>query len=78
MHEPHRFRSVGRLADDLEVVLDREDEGEAGPDELLVVDEEHGRPALRYAAWPGRESVARLARRRHDGPPGSGIRTRTR
>ena len=33
--------AVGGLADDLEVVLDREDHPEAGPHELLVVDEEH-------------------------------------
>jgi len=40
---PHGLGTVGGLADHLEVVLHREDEGEPGADELLVVDEQDGR-----------------------------------
>ena len=39
--QPHGLGAVVRLTDHLEVVLDREDEREAGAHELLVVDEEH-------------------------------------
>ena len=49
----HRLRAVGRLADDLDVLLGVEDHPESRPNERLVVDDEDADPPRR-----GGESVA--------------------
>ena len=66
--QPHRLGAVAGLADDLEVVLDREDEREAGPHELLVVDEQHASVGSAHEVVLGQRHAA----------PGPGSRRSTR
>ena len=66
-----RGLAVGRLADDLDVRLVREDHPEAGADELLVVDEED---ADRHRQAPADGAVGRRSAggRETRNPPGTG------
>jgi hypothetical protein len=52
-----RLLAVSRLADDLEVVLRLQEEPEAGPDELLVVDDQQ--PDAQVSTPIGRRAATR-------------------